>query len=118
MIYEGTNLTRNKIKSCVPKDGDFFENCNFSQVLPHTKIFDGVNELTFTNCVMVNCDVPSDAVLNNTPIVHVSYCSRIHDWPELPVCEEQCEHVTDNDVLKVDGVLIDTYHYYSDKAVL
>ena len=100
-------------------DDQTFTGDNFLQLLPHTKIFEGVKGLRFVNCNLTNCDIPADAE-TNIQIQHVEWCSHLHEhfvkWG-LSECAENCEHVADTDKITVDGVVIDTVYHYSDKAV-
>jgi hypothetical protein len=52
------------------EDGDIFEWCNFSQAEPHTRIGEGATGLTFTHCNLNNCDVPPDADVRDSLVVH------------------------------------------------
>jgi hypothetical protein len=92
-----------------------FENVNFSQAVPHTKILEGVKNLTFIQCNLVNCDVPADAIIDGGNVAQVSRCSHVHsDWG-LSECAENCEHVVDSDEIKIDGITIDKVYHYKDK---
>jgi hypothetical protein len=100
-----------------PQPGDVFVNCNFTQVLPHTKIPDSYTGLTFLRCNMINIDPPADAVLVDSRNDHISYCSNLHpDRLGLPQCEENCSHVIDVDELQLDGEVIRIYRY-ADRRV-
>ena len=103
-----------------PVDG-VVEGYNFTQGVPHTKIYEGVNGLTFRNCNLLNCDVPEDAVVEGYTMSYASFCSHLHpEWLSrgfIPECQENCTHVTRVDNVTVDGVVIDQNYTYEDKAV-
>jgi hypothetical protein len=102
------------------ENGTIFENENFSRRDPHTAIFAGKTGLVFKNCNLVNCDVPADATVQGGARGHVSRCSNIHpDWVEkgLTACSQNCTHVVSTDTVTIDGVVVDTIYYYSDKGV-
>lgn len=98
-------------------NGDTFEYYNFMQAQPHTKIFEGVTGLTFRKCNLVNCDVPVDAIIEDCLHIHKNMCSHNHPrWVNkgLPECIENCSHVTEIDVITIDGMEVDTVHHRED----
>ena len=109
-------LTKKKLPD-VPEN-KVFEDINFVQKTPHTKIYDGVKGLTFRKCNLNNCDLPEDAIEDDCGHIHVSYCSHEHpDWG-LPECGVECEHLTNTDVIEIDDKVIETVYHYKDKAVI
>jgi len=66
------------------QDGDTFRWCNFSQPEPHTQIgyhwIEGTDppkyrlaeKLTFEHCNLNNCDLPPDAVVKDSLVVHIA----------------------------------------------
>jgi hypothetical protein len=52
------------------QDGDVFTWCNFSQAEPHTSIGGKATGLLFEHCNLNNCDVPADAVVKDSLVVH------------------------------------------------
>lgn len=103
------------------ENGHVFEMCNFTQLLPHTKIFEGVTGLVFRKCNLVNCDVPVDAVIDDCLRSQIGFCSnvipKLVDYG-LTQCPEVCDHVVDSDSVTIDGVLVDTIYYYENKVVI
>ena len=101
------------------KDGDTFEGCNLAQSKPHTKILDGIKNLTFRSCNMRNVDPPDGAVLEDTPNSHWDRCSNLHpNKSELTKCKINCKHVVKAEKITIDGVLIDTIYTYKDLKVI
>jgi hypothetical protein len=97
------------------ENGHEFTNCNFAQMIPHTAIFEGLVELKFTRCDLVNCDIPQDAVLDGCLHFHRENCTNIRPRlidQGLTPCAENCDHVVDTDELTIDGVLIHTIYHY------
>lgn len=98
-------------------NGDTFEGYNFMQAQPHTPIFAGVTGLVFRKCNLMNCDVPVDAVVDDCLRIHKSLCSHNHPkWVDkgLAECVENCNHVIEIDVIKIDGVEVDTVYHRED----
>ena len=97
------------------------EGHNFTQGRPHTKIYEGYSELTFRNCNLLNCDVPSDSVVISCGLGHVSFCSHLHPkWLEngfVFECVESCEHLVSVDTITIDGILLNTQNHYEDSEV-
>ena len=103
-----------------PVDG-VIEGHNFTQGAPHTKIYEGQTGLTFRNCNLLNCDVPSGSVVESCLSCHVSFCSHLHpEWfwrGYISECAENCSHVTAYDTVTIDSQSIHTNYSYEDKAV-
>lgn len=71
------------------QDGDVFRWCNFGQVEPHTQIGYTVVEgtdppqyrlaqkLTFEHCNLNNCDLPPDAVVKDSLVVHRAWIAVV-----------------------------------------
>ena len=109
-------LTRKEMPE-VPEN-KVFQDINFVQAKPHTKIYEGVKGLTFRKCNLNNCDIPEDAKEENCGHVHISYCANLHpDWG-LDACAVECEHMTDKSEVVVDGVDVFTEYHYEDKGVI
>lgn len=101
----------------VIEDGHVFEYVNFTQAQPHTKIFEGVTGLTFRKCNLMNCDVPVGAIVEDCLRIHKSLCANLHPrWVKkgLAECVENCSHVTEIDVITIDGVKVDTVYHRKD----
>ena len=101
-------------------NGQTFEMCNFNQLAPHTAIFAGVTGLTFHNCNLINCDVPTDATVISCKQSQIEYCGNVHKkWVEKGVanCIENCAHVTSTDQIQVGGVTVATVYHHADKVV-
>lgn len=118
MYYKGKSFAKGKLAGFAwpinPKPGDEFIRCNFSQILPGTKISDSFTGLTFKECNMVNITPPADAILIDCNISQISQCSHLQPGlveQGLPECPENCEHVIDTDELELDGETITLYHY-------
>ncbi len=122
MVYT-ENFCRGRLSSFTPKNGDEFIGCNLSQIIPHTKVFEGITELVFTRCNVMNCDFPADATLINCYLImHKDLCS--HNYPkrvereQMVACPVDCKHVDgEPDIITIDGVLVDTFYYYKDLEV-
>jgi len=102
------------------ENGHTFEMCNFTQLEPHTKIFEGITGLTFIKCNLTNCDVPEDAELIGSQNIHFEWCSNAHPWLAergFVNCEENCSHVIDSDTVTIDGITVDTIYHYKNKGV-
>ncbi len=103
------------------QNGHRFVRDNFTQVQPHTKIFEGITGLTFEGCALLNCDVPSDATLIDCSNGHASFCSHQHPkWLEkgaISQCAVDCIHRTSIDTITIDSMVVDTINYYTDKGV-
>src|SRR5574343_1021719 len=95
------------------QNGEVFESINFTQMLPHTKIFEGVQGLIFRKCNLINCDVPIGAVVESCLVAHIDFCTNVN--PKFidkgyPACSENCSHVTGTDEVRIDGVLVETIY--------
>jgi hypothetical protein len=102
------------------QNGQKFVLMNFTRSAPHTGIFNGVTGLIFDRCLLINCDVPTDAVCLDCAPCHHDYCSNLHpEWivRGLGVCSENCSHVVSSDIIQVGGVTMDTIYSYEDKKV-
>lgn len=106
----------------IVKNGERLVRHNFTQAQPHTKIFLGITGLTFEGCALLNCDVPPDATLIDCSNGHASFCSHQHlKWLEkgaIPQCAVDCIHRTSIDTITIDGVVVDTINYYTDKGMV
>ena len=110
------NYSKDKVQSCSFTDGMILLQHNFTQLLPHTKIAEGIKNLTFKECNLCNCDVPADAKVIDCLHVHMSRCSHLHD--DLPyTCKDECEHMVSKEDIVVDGEVVDTIYTYEDKRV-
>ena len=99
------------------KDGDRFEYCNFSQIIPNTKIFVGIKNLTFYKCNLVNCIPPNDAKAEGCNTAQIERCSHLYPKWNLSVCSENCSHVVNIDNITIDGKIIDTIYIREDKKI-
>lgn len=101
-------------------DGDTFESCNLTQAIPGTPICSGVKGLTFKNCNLINCSVPSDAVIEDCNTCQVDRCSHLH--PELvdsgliKSCTEDCKHRIGSEKQSVDAIREDYIASLKGKA--
>lgn len=104
------------------ENGHTFTGDNFTQLLAHTKIFEGKTGLTFIKCNLTNCDPPADSVCIGADLKHCEFCANVHpEWVEkygLTPCAMNCSHVTATDSITIDGVVVEDVYYYSDKAVV
>lgn len=76
-------------------DGETFEYCNFTQLVPNTELFEDKTGLTFNNCNLINCKVPADSVIKDCNTAQIERCS--HNHPELlkrglKQCTVDCKH--------------------------
>lgn len=101
----------------VVEDGHTFRTDNFMQLVPHTALFAGVTGLTFIDCNLTNCDLPADAVVQGGTFLHISFCSHLHEFPGMALCDTECTHMTQKNEIFIDGVLVDTQYEYSDEVV-
>jgi hypothetical protein len=95
------------------EDGDILALCDFSQLMPKTRVATGVKKLTFDRCRLENCVLPKDAKLKNCKPTQKSYCSHINPRLPLPPCPIVCRHVVKHvPEIVVEGrvVLRDVYH--------
>ena len=114
------NYSFSKFDSCpTPENGHHFEKCNFAQPIPHTEIFKGITGLRFTKCNLVNCDLPTDAVIEGCLAIHKSFCS--HDMPKIAdfktACSNNCEHVIDSDEVTIDGESLGRVYHHKNMRV-
>ena len=116
-LIKGKNFSRNKLGNLQVSNDDVFENCNFSQITPHTRICKGYTGLIFRCCNLLNCDIPDNATIENCLIIQKSLCSNLYPDCGLPECPENCEHVIDIDEVWIDGILIDKIYHYEDTIV-
>ena len=91
-------------KQITAKNGDTIEGMNLSQVLPHTKICEGIAGLTFKGCNLANCALPPDAVVVDCLQIQRDFCYHLHLKKGLPVEEDNCRHVIEE--IEVDGEII------------
>ena len=102
------------------ENGHVFTGDNFSQLVAHTKILEGVTGLRFIKCNLTNCDLPPDAVTEGSQPRHASFCANLHPewirWGLIP-CAENCSHVTEVDEITVDGVSLGKVYHYADQGV-
>lgn len=103
------------------ENGHTFKGDNFLQLLPHTKICEGVTGLKFIKCNLTNCDIPPDAVTEGCRPYHIEFCSNSH--PKfieygLTPCVQNCSHVVSTDTITIDSIVVDTVYYYEDKGVI
>lgn len=120
-IYRYKNFSRGRLSNLEASNGDVFEHCNFSRSVPHTVILTGITGLTFTQCNLVNCDVPGDAVIDGGLHIHKELCAHLHpnrvDAGEIDAEDDNCSHVVDTDEVWIDGELVDTIYHYKDTVV-
>lgn len=101
----------------VAENGQTFESDNFEQAMPDTPIFEGVTGLVFKKCNLINCALPSDAVIVSCNTSQVSRCSHLHSGYGLTECPEECSHMVEKNEINIDGVLIDTVYTYKDTFI-
>lgn len=95
-----------------PVDG-LIEGHNFTQASPHTAIYSVYSGLTFKNCNLINCDVPSDSILISCNRGHMSFCTNdkmnkfMAERGYLTPCVENCEHLKETDSVVIDGVIVE-----------
>lgn len=119
--YQNKNFSRSKINNLEVANGDIFQKCNFAQSVAHTDICTGYTGLVFTDCNLMNCDVPAGSVVNNCLTVQKELCANLHPdrvaTGELDSEDEDCDHVIDTDEIWIDGELVDTIYHYRDTVV-
>lgn len=122
-VHSKRNFSRGKLSLLdgLIANGDIFEKCNFSQCIPHTDICVGYDNLTFTDCNLMNCDVPAGSVVNGGLTIQKELCANLHpdlvDQEILIAESENCDHVVDVDEIYIDDELIDVIYYYKDVKV-
>ncbi len=116
MVYRKRNFSRGLIDNVSPSNGDRFLNCNLSQ-LNIRDIFVGVKKLVFEKCNLINCIVPTGSKIIGCNTAKINYCSHIN--PDVrPLCSVNCEHVKENNTVKIDGVIAYHERNYEDKVIL
>jgi len=102
-------------------DNSIIDGGNYTQSVPHTKIYEGITGLIFRNCNLVNCDVPPDAIVENCNTKQVGFCSHLHpkmlEHGYISKCSISCQHLTGTDTVTIDGTQVDVNYIYSDKGV-
>jgi len=101
-------------------DGDTFEQCNLSQLVPGTEICEGKIGLTFRQCNLVNCLVPVGSIIERCNTTQVSRCSHLHpEWVErgLAECAVDCSHVIEVETVEVAGVPSDMIYTREDEVL-
>lgn len=80
------------------KDGQTLEMFNFTQAIPHTEIFAGINGLIFRKCNLVNCVLPKDAKKEDCLHIQKEFCSNLHPrWVAKGIDEcpsKNCAHLS------------------------
>jgi len=100
------------------ENGDTFERCNISQLVPDTAICAGKTGLTFTSCNLVNCSVPGDAVVEHCNTAQISRCAHLHpEWDALPAEADDCPHVVDTDIIEGEGGSTLTIYHRKDTVL-
>ena len=122
MKYQNKNYCRSRISDFTPEDGDIFMDCNFSQIVPHTKTFEGVSGLIFESCNLMNCDMPKDAVVTKCLTVQKDLCSNRYPKRvakgQMKACPENCEHVINSTEVTINDKVIMVQYEYADKVVI
>jgi len=101
-------------------NGDTIQNCNLSQLEPHTDILKVYTGLTYSHCNLVNCDVSNDAIIEDCNNAHIDFCTHLNEGLidfGLTPCLTECEHLILTEEILVDGELIDTLYEYENFVV-
>uniref|UniRef100_A0A6M3IL01 Uncharacterized protein n=1 Tax=viral metagenome TaxID=1070528 RepID=A0A6M3IL01_9ZZZZ len=114
IINEG-NFSGNSSPPC--SNGDEFVRRNLAQLLPHTTICVGVTGLTFRDCLLVNCELPTDAIRIRGNIAQIDRCAHLHPEFNLPDESENCRHVVEAMVLMLPGGQTETVYRREDKVL-
>jgi len=118
-IHKNINFAKGhitKLSSMSIENGDTFEQCNFTQVDPHTDILVGYTGLTFKSCNLMNCVLPVGATKDGCLHLHRSFCTHLHPTKvgTSGVCAENCSHVTSTDEVIIDSQAVATIYHYTD----
>ncbi len=89
MEFKNINYKR-ALPEC--ENGDSFISCNISQLVLRD-ICAGKTGLTFTDCNLVNCNLPGDSEVVNCNTAKTDYCAWIHPFFGLETEPEVCRHV-------------------------
>lgn len=123
MEYKNKNFSRSHINELTAQNGDSFIRCNFSQSVPNTVILSGITGITFEKCNLMNCSIPGDATKVDCLHAQKSLCSHLHPnrlaAGEITECNEDCEHVDDDNSVQItiNGGNPMTYYKYKDLVV-
>ena len=72
MIHQSENWAWNPAPVGV-QSGDSFISCNLVQFTPETKMFEGLNDLTFIRCNCINGDYPPDTTMEECNTAQIDY---------------------------------------------
>ena len=91
---------------------------NFTQLYPDTPIMTG-KTLTINGGNWTNVRKDPNWTITGGNWTQLSFCSHLHpNWIDdgLSECAVDCEHLTDTDEIRIDGILVDTIYHYEDKV--
>lgn len=92
---------------------------NFSQFAPNTEIMKG-KTLTINGGNFTNVKKQPEWTVTGGNWTQLDFCSHLHkDWNPhgLFECEIECSHMTDKDIVTIDGIVIDTIYQYEDTLI-
>jgi hypothetical protein len=99
------------------KDGDIISAGNFTQAIPDTPIMVGI-KLTIRGGNFTNVRKDPAWKIEGGNFTQVDRCSHLNPKMAavnlIPVCADNCKHMTGSDEIQVDGVVVDTVRYYED----
>ena len=97
-----------RYKKPVLDNNDVLEGVDFTQILPETEVAQGVESVTFKNCIMINCLKPENGDTFDCNFSEVSFCSNVHsELKDTIGCDVICKHVVSNVAeLEIDGVVV------------
>ena len=102
------------------KDGDIITSGNFTQALPDTPIMSGI-KLTIRGGNFTNVRKDPAWKIEGGNWTQVDRCSHLNpkmaEAELIPLCKDDCKHMTGSDEIQVDGVVVDVVRYYEDLIV-
>ena len=118
MLYRSENWAWGAVPAF--GEGDVVEECNIVRLTANTPTAEGVSDLTFRRCNMVNCRIQPSWTIEDCNTLQMSYC--VHEFPELlehgaAAEPENCPHVVETDVITIDGQVVDTIYHRKHTVV-
>lgn len=104
------------------QSGDTLDGCYCVQHTADTEIFQGLTGLRFTgNCNLINCNLPTDAIVENGLVIEKQYCSHLHpEMVEAGMAKERidCPHAIWVEPVTVDGqTAVKGYYRYDENQI-
>jgi len=99
--------------------GDLAIGANFEQIQAGTVLTGCAGKaITFRRCRMVNVAIDPAWTVEHCRTDQVSRCSHLHpEWVEMGLLAAEpnnCPHVTDVDIIRVDGTEVLRNYFYKD----